>query len=45
MRGGVIMATKSNIKDYKDRFSSPMGGKFNPPKKTKKSGGKKNGKR
>ena len=24
---------KTDIKDYKDRFSSPIGGKFNPPKK------------
>lgn len=28
---------KGNINDYKDRFSSPIGGKFTPPKKAKKT--------
>ncbi len=33
------MATtkKATIDDYKDRFSSPIGGKFIPPKKAKKT--------
>lgn len=32
---------KTKTSEYKDRFSSPISGKFNPPKKTKKTGGKK----
>ena len=28
----------ADINDYKDRFSSPVAGKFTPPKKTAKKG-------
>ena len=38
------MATKGNIADYKNRFDSPVSGKFNPPKRAKKSGKKSNNK-